>query len=135
MPDLLTPALIERLNSAYFVWFTSVRADGMPQPTPVWFIIENGTFLIYSVPTARKIRNLEHNHHAALNFSFDDQAHDFVVVLGTAQIDPHAPPVHQHQAYLAKYREGIGGIGMTPESMGARFSAAIRVTPIKIRDE
>jgi hypothetical protein len=27
--------LIDYLRTAYYVWFTTVRDDGMPQPTPV----------------------------------------------------------------------------------------------------
>jgi hypothetical protein len=36
-------------------------------------------------------------------------------------------------AYLAKYREGIAGIGMSPEQMAAEYSAALRITPTRVR--
>jgi NAD(P)-dependent dehydrogenase (short-subunit alcohol dehydrogenase family) len=41
------------------------------------------------------------------------------------------PPAHQIAAYLAKYREGIAGIGMTPEQMGAEYAIALRITPTR----
>ena len=49
------------IDEAYVVWFTTVRADGMPQPTPVWFIKDGDTFLIYSVPDNQKLRNIQQN--------------------------------------------------------------------------
>ncbi len=33
----------------------------------------------------------------------------------------------------SKYREGIAGIGMTPEQMGAEYSTALGITPARVR--
>ena len=57
----IKPEFLERIQTAVYMWFTTVRADGMPQPTPVWFVWEDGTFLIYTGAQAQKYRNiLEH---------------------------------------------------------------------------
>ena len=39
-----------RLRDEYLVWLTTVRADGLPQPSPVWFLWDGETVLIYSQP-------------------------------------------------------------------------------------
>lgn len=124
-----------QIRSAYFAWFTTVRADGMPQPTPVWFIWEKDTFLVYSMPTAQKVQNIRKNPRVALSFAGDEQANEYVVVMGEAVIDEQAPPANQVSAYLDKYREGIKDIQMTPESMAQTFSTAIRITPTHVRGE
>ena len=131
----ISPELVERINQTYFVWFTTVRADGMPQPTPVWFVWENGTFLIYSMPDAQKVRNIRANPKVALSASADEEADQFFVIMGEAAIDRQTPPVNQHPAYFAKYEQGIRDIGMTPESMAQTFSLPIRVAPIQVRAE
>jgi len=135
MPAEISPEFAERIRSAYYVWFTTVRADGMPQPTPVWFIWENDTFLIYSMPTAQKIRNIRQNPKVALSFADSNDAESYIVIMGEATIEEGAPLANQVPAYLAKYADGIKDIGMTPESMAQSFSTAIRVRPIHVRGE
>ncbi|HEX2620462.1 MAG TPA: pyridoxamine 5'-phosphate oxidase family protein, partial [Phototrophicaceae bacterium] len=104
----INPELVDRIDKAYFAWFTTVRADGMPQPTPVWFIRDiDGTFLIYSQPEARKVRNLQTNVHVALSFAYDEKAVRYIVVIGEAVIDHNALPIHLNVEYLAKYGEAI----------------------------
>jgi PPOX class probable F420-dependent enzyme len=131
----LSPKILDLINKSEFVWFTTVRADGMPQPTPVWFIWDNGTFLIYSQPAAQKVRNLQANTKVALGFSRDLTGEEYAVIMGEAFIDSTTPPPIGMAAYLEKYRQGIADINMTPESMSAMFSTAIRVKPLRTRGE
>jgi PPOX class probable F420-dependent enzyme len=131
----MKPEFAERLQRAYYVWFTTVRDDGMPQPTPVWFIQENGTFLIYSMPDAQKLRNLRTNSLVALSYNESDDAEDYVVIMGEAKIDRSAPPAIENAAYMEKYGQGIKDINMTPESFNRTFSTPIRVVPLRVRGE
>ena len=131
----LQPEFLERVEKAYYMWFTTVRADGMPQPTPVWFVWENGTCLIYTTDQSQKHRNLLANPHVALSYSATPDADDYLVIMGEAAVDPTAPPPNHHAPYLTKYGTGIPEIGMTPESFAQTFSVAIRVTPTHIRLE
>lgn len=129
----MTPAMTELIRKAYHIWLTTVRADGMPQPTPVWFVQEGETFLLYSMPNAQKVRNVRQNPKVALSFSEDEEAENFVVIMGEAVIDEKAPAITQNPAYLTKYVQGIPDINMTPESMAKTYSTAIRVTPTQVR--
>jgi PPOX class probable F420-dependent enzyme len=131
----IKPEFAERIRKAYYVWFTSVRDDGMPQPTPVWFIWQDDTFLIYSVPSAQKVKNIRQNAKVALSYSESDDAGDYLVIMGEAKIETNVPPVNQNPAYLEKYKDGIKDIGMTPDSMTQTFSTAIRITPTQVRGE
>lgn len=124
----------ELIANAQHVWFTTVREDGMPQPTPVWFVRDGGTFLIYTSPSSQKVANLRANPHVALGWATDDSGY-FVVAQGTAATDESAPPPNQMPAYLEKYSEGIAEIGMTPESFAETFSLPLRVTPLHVRGE
>jgi PPOX class probable F420-dependent enzyme len=126
----------ERLNHAQYIWFTTVRADGMPQPTPVWFIGENDdTFLIYTTVDAQKLRNLKANAKVALSYNESDDADDYLVIMGEAKVDRSALAVIDNAAYLEKYRQGIADINMTPESFSESYSIAIRVTASHVRGE
>jgi PPOX class probable F420-dependent enzyme len=127
--------LLALIKSAYFVWFTTVRDDGMPQPTPVWFVPEQDSFLIYTTPDSHKLRNLKHNKKVALGYAGDLEANSYVVLMGEAAIDPQALPPNQNQAYMQKYGEGIRGINMTPDSFTRQFTVGIRVKSLHLRGE
>ncbi len=124
---------IRRLKEEEIIWLTTVRGDGMPQPTPVWFLWDGETFLIYSQPKAYKLRNLAHNPRVALNLNSDAEGGNVLIIFGQARVDPDAPKAKANPAYLEKYRRGIADIGMTPESMSSEYSVAIRVTPEHVR--
>lgn len=124
-----------RLREARIIWLTTVRADGMPQPNPVWFLWDGETILIYTKPTARRLRHLAQNPKVALNFDADEWGEDVVILTGEARVDADAPPATTVAAYIEKYREGIARIEMTPESMAQTYSVAIRVTPKNLRGE
>ncbi len=135
MIDGLTPAFEARLKDAYVIWFTTVREDGMPLPTPVWFVWEKDSFLIYSSPTAQKVKNAQKNPRVALNLNSTPDGDEYTVFHAEASIDPSVPPPSKHLAYFAKYETGITDIGMTPESFDATFSVGLRVKPLKVRGE
>jgi len=122
-----------RLQSEQIIWLTTVRADGTPQPTPVWFLWTNNSFLIFSQPSALKVRNLQHNPKVALNFHTDEYGGNVVVFTGEARVDPNPVTAEERAAYLKKYEEGIKMIGMTPESMEAAYSTAVRVKVTRVR--
>ncbi len=122
------------LKQEYVVWLTTTGADLSPQPRPVWFIWEDGAFLIFSQPQARKVQHIAAHPRVALHFNTDatgDQ--DVIIFVGTAVIDKTALPAHKVRAYLRKYREGIQQLGMTPQQFSDDYSVAIRVTPTTLR--
>ena len=122
-----------RLEQEQIVWLTTVRADGTPQPSPVWFWWDGTAFLIYSQPDTPKLRNIAAHPRVALNFESDSNGDDIVVFNGDAQIASQVPPADQVPAYVEKYRTGFQNLGMTPAEFAAIYSVAIRVTPTSVR--
>ena len=123
----------ERLRTEEVIWLTTVGNDGMPQPSPVWFLWEGETAIIYSRPATPKLRNVTRHPQVALNFNSDSGGDNIIILTGTAEIATDIPPVTAHASYLAKYGTAITRIGMTPERFAAEYSAVIRVTPTKLR--
>lgn len=122
-----------RLKEETMIWLTTVRRDGTPQPSPVWFLWDDETVLIYSRPNQQKLRNIERSPNVSLNFDGDGRGGNIIVLSGSAQVDADAPPVTESPAYIEKYGEAIARIGMTPESFATAYSVAIRVTPTDVR--
>jgi PPOX class probable F420-dependent enzyme len=130
----LSDSVKQKLEQAQIIWFTTVRADGMPQPTPVWYIIDNDAILIYSKPDAQKLRNIRNNPKVALNLDSTDEGESYLVIMGEATIIDDGPRSVDMAAYVEKYSEGIADIGYTPETLAQTWSVPIRVTPLQIRE-
>lgn len=122
-----------RLGEEIVIWLVTAGADGTPQPSPVWFIREGETLLVFSRPDAPKVRNIRARPRVALHFNTDAHGEDVIVFTGTATLEPNVAPLSALPAYLAKYGAHIPGIGMTPEQMAEAYSQAIRVRLDKVR--
>src|SRR5262245_14925861 len=122
-----------RLKDELIYWLVTIGSDGTPQPSPVWALWDGATFLIYSRPDTPKLGNIGERPRVALHLDGDGRGGDIVVVTGDARIAPEEPPADQAPQYVAKYREGIKRIGMTPESFARAYSVPIRVRPRQLR--
>lgn len=136
MLDLDSPAgarADRRLRSEQILWLTTVRADGQPQSSPVWFLWDGETFLVFSQPSAQKLRNLAANPRVAVHLESDGTGDEVLTVDGTAAVDPEVSPSDQLEEYGVKYRKGIQAMGSTPAELARDFSVAIRVRPSRVR--
>jgi PPOX class probable F420-dependent enzyme len=122
-----------RLRWERIAWLTTVRADGQAQSSPVWFLWDDATFLVFSQPGAQKVRNLAGNPKVALHLGDDGGGGDIVTVEGTAAVEPDSPRADRVEAYLAKYQEAIEALGYEPGPFARTYSTAIRVRPTRIR--
>jgi PPOX class probable F420-dependent enzyme len=122
-----------RLRSEAVAWLTTVRADGQAQASPVWFLWDGETFLLYSQPDAQKVRNLAANPKVALHLGDDGSGGDVVSLEGTATVEPGTPRADRVDGYLAKYQAAIEALGYEPGPFARTYSLAIRVRPTRVR--
>ena len=136
MPDPLTSfgeRVERRLREEPIIWLTTTGADGTPQPNPVWFLWDQGTILIYSLPDAARLPHIRRNPRVSLNLNSNAQGGDILVLTGDARISADDPPADQVPAYVEKYREAIARSFGTPANFAAKYSVPIRITPTKAR--
>jgi PPOX class probable F420-dependent enzyme len=123
----------ERLQGENIAWITTVAGDGQPQSSPVWFLWTGGKFLVYAQPHSWKVRNVRANPLVSVHLNSDNQGGRIVTFEGAAEVSDTHHLAHEDSAYLAKYRDGIASIGMSPGQLGAEYSTAILVTPTRVR--
>jgi PPOX class probable F420-dependent enzyme len=122
---------VQRLKQEPVSWLTTVRADGQPQSSPVWFDWNGSDLLVLSQPGAGKVGNIAGRPLVAVHLA-DDEGGDVVTIearaeLGTVLTDAEA------ESYLDKYAARIEAIGLTPESMRASYSVVLRLHPTRVR--
>lgn len=123
-----------RLREERVVWFTTVGADGTPQPNPVWFLWDGeASVLIYNHHAAHRLRHVEQRPNVSLHFGSDSGGNDVVVLVGTARRDDRVPPPHEHPDYVAKYGAAMARVSGTPEQFAADYSVPLRIDIRRVR--
>jgi PPOX class probable F420-dependent enzyme len=129
----IDPQVAARLGREEIVWLTTVRDDGQPQSVPVWFLWDDGSFLIFSQRGKPKLRNIESNPQVSLHLRGTEAGEDIVTIEATARRDPDAPGADRIEPYIRKYRDRIEHYGWTPASFAEDYSEPIRVSPSAVR--
>lgn len=122
-----------RLRDELVAWLVTVAADGTPVPTPVWFLWDGESVLVYSQRDKPKLRHIAVNPRVALAMRTDEHGDDLAVITGDASIDTATPAADQLPAYLEKYRDEIARQDFDPAGFAAEYSVAVRVQLTKLR--
>ena len=126
------PHVEERLRTEVVLWLTTVRPDGQPQSSPVWFLWDGAAFLMYSMPSAGKVGNVRANPRVSVHLSDDGRGEDVATFDATAEIT--ADPVKEHDAaYVQKYRQLIADLGYEVERFARAYATGIRIVPTRAR--
>lgn len=114
------PDKIPQLENQANIWFGTVRPDGRPHLTPVWFVWHAGKIYVGIDPKGVKNRNLQYNPKVTL--ALEDGNHPLICE-GVAQ--PIHPPYQDGllSAFMAKYEWNIAD--------EKQFHQVVEVTPLK----
>ncbi len=132
--NLRLPATASRrLDTETDAWLTTVRSDGQPQSSVIWFCWDDGIVWIRSQPHAGKVANIRHQPRVAVNLNSDGHGDGVVTFEGTAELVDDLPAAVR-DAYVAKYQHRIRhSLQMTPEQMLADYSTTIRISVQRVR--
>ena len=120
------------LRDELVVWLTTVREDGQPQSVPVWFLWEDGAFLVYSQPGKPKLANIASNAKVSLHLRGTETGAQIVTVEAEA-VRSDDPPADRVPGYIDKYRGEIESSGWTPRSFAEDYSVPLRFTPTSVQ--
>ena len=127
------PEARRRLAEEAIIWMTTVRSNGQPQTSPVWFLLLEDELIIYSLPDTARVANIEANPRVALNLDGNGRGGAIVTLEEQARIDHDYPSADRVAAYVEKYRDFMARNGWTPEVFAARYSTPIRISLTRSR--
>ena len=123
-----------RLHGNLIAWLTTVRPNGQPETVPVWYLVgPEETILVYSQPNTVKLQNIIENPRVTLALDVTDLGRDVIRVEGIATHVEDFPAANEVAEYVAKYTERIGAMFGTADRFAELFSAAVLITPTKLR--
>jgi PPOX class probable F420-dependent enzyme len=123
----------KRLDQELVIWLTTMRADGQPQSSVVWFLSEGDEILVYSRTGTIRNDNVAASPKVALNLNSSPGGGSVVTMEGTARLDPDAPRASENPPYLGKYLEAIENNGWTPDGFSNDYSVPIRISIDRVR--
>ncbi|SHF67534.1 pyridoxamine 5'-phosphate oxidase family protein [Streptoalloteichus hindustanus] len=94
------PTLTNRLQRERNIWLCTLRKDGSPHVTPVWFVHRDNTFWISSGARNLKVRNITHDPRVSLALEDGDNP---CVAEGRARVHHHTLPNDVLAAISTKY--------------------------------
>jgi PPOX class probable F420-dependent enzyme len=126
----LTPEVTERLNADHYGWLTTVAKSGQPVPKLVWFYFDGTDVLVYTVPSAAKVRHARNHPLVSLNLDSDGEGGGIIAIGGTATIDAEGVDCRDDAPYWAKYGESAAKFGLA-DAM-ASYSTRLRISIDKV---
>ncbi|MEU8412301.1 pyridoxamine 5'-phosphate oxidase family protein [Amycolatopsis japonica] len=115
-------SLIERLARERNVWLCTLRGDGSPHVTPVWFVYLDDVFWIGSGERNVKVRNIGGDPRVSLALEDGDAP---AVAEGVARVHREALREDVLAALAAKYDGWAAGVEIAP--FGARVLLEVPV--------
>lgn len=112
-----------RLRRERNVWLTTLRPDGSPHVTPVWFVWHEGAFWCCVTGTSVKRRNLDADPRVALALEDGDRP---VVAEGTAVLHARPYPEAVVDAFLSTFDWDI----TRPDDEGD-WDTLLQITPAR----
>jgi PPOX class probable F420-dependent enzyme len=127
-PELKTFA-DSRLRSDGAAWVTTVRPDGRPTSTPIWFVWD-GKYLYFTSEDAEKgkIRNISHNPNVVVALADPYHVVSFEGKAEFINAHEHSEVIGQ---FSKKYASAMGVLKMDPN--GRINSRLVRITPVRWR--
>jgi hypothetical protein len=104
----LSDESLGRLRDEPVVWCSTLREDGSPHLTPVWFLFVDGVWWICTEARNRKVRNVEHDPRVALALPSGTAP---LVAEGRATLHRHDFPAHVVAGFARKYGWDIAPSG------------------------
>ena len=115
-------------------WLVTVASDGRPVPTPVWFLWDNGSFIIFSKPNQAKLKNIARSGRVSLNLEATEDEEQITIFTGHAEIMDRASVAPEiFDRYAQKYEQGMINIKLPRAEYERTYTVPIRMTPEILR--
>ena len=129
MTELSQQEISDLLAEPHLCHLATVRPDGRPHVTPIWYMEENGKAFVMANGNAVKFRNLRSNPKVSLSIGTDQRPYKYVVLEGEGRVT---------EDNLAHVIEGIASRYRGPE-MGRAYArdllaaGEIRILEVQIQ--
>jgi len=130
MAPELNKDVSDRLVRDNYGWLTTVAKSGQPVPKLVWFYFDGTDVIVYTMPSAAKVRHIQAHPQVSLNLDSDGNGSGIIVVGGTATVDSEDADPRADAPYWAKYADLSDQFGLTESMPG--YNVRLRISVDKV---
>ena len=134
MPVMTNTETKEFLNRSLIATLVTLRQDGSPHASPMWYMYQDGKFYSGTGWESLKVRNIERDDRVSLCISTHNEPYQYIVVDGTCEIvkgDTKRTLPRVSVRYLGEKR----GKAFDEEMAQIGESVMLVITPTKILTE
>lgn len=117
----------DALAGATVAWVATVRPDGRPHVVPVWYAWEEESLLIFSKPTAQKVRNLAHDRRAMVAVGEPGSVSGMALFEAIAVADERPITAAQSPIFANRYGAHLARLGSSVEQFAETYPTPIRL--------
>lgn len=129
--DERTGGLDDRYASEHVLWLSTTGPDGAPHLVPIWFVWDDGAFLIFSKPNAVKVRHIAREPRVAVALGSPEDDFDVQLVDAEARLLDRPTSDVLPPSLLRKYRQHMERIALDPATFAQTYSQPIRIVPTR----
>ena len=130
MPVEFTQEVSSRLGSDKYGWLTTVAKSGQPVPKLVWFYFDGSDVVIYSMPSAAKVRHIKAHPRVSLNLDSDGDGAGIIALGGDATIEAVDVDGRDDGPFWEKYKADAERFELADAF--AAYSTRIKITVDKV---
>jgi PPOX class probable F420-dependent enzyme len=134
VPGNPRPSTSDALDREFVIWLSSIRNDGGPHLVPSRFVWDGEAVLVFSKPSAQKVRNVRANPRVMLAVGSAERDFDVELVEATAEVFPETTTSFLPGAFAGQYAELADRAGLTMDLFAATYSQPIRIRPVRWLD-
>lgn len=134
MPPMTQQELEEYLRRPLVVTFTTIRPDGSPHVTPIWYEYDGGKFYCWVGADTIKARNVRRNPRVALCIATHDHPYSYVIAEGTCEISQDGVEERARSIAVRYYGEERGS-RFPSETYQEGEAVLLVVTPTRMLTE
>lgn len=127
------PHIAQALDAALIGFLTAVNREGQPQTSPVWFVRDGESLIVYNKADTPRLASVAGNSRVAFNLRGDARGRGALLIEGRALEAPDLGPFYELPAYVEKYREDMERIGWTPKTFHDDHPVPIRIEVTRVR--
>lgn len=108
MAQMTASEMREFLDAPRIAHLTTLRADGSPHTSPVWFEYADGAFTVFTSEQFLKAKLLRKDRRVSLSIASDDEPYRYVAADGLAKVG-NADAIERASSVATRYRGGDEG--------------------------
>lgn len=122
------------MAGATVAWLATVRPDGRPHVVPVWYAWEEESLLVFSKPTAQKVRNLAHDRRAMVAIGEPGGVSGMALFEAIAVADERPITAAHSPMFSRKYGAHLARLGSSVEQFAETYPEPIQLRPTRWMD-